>query len=307
MGAVFERGHGARVDYTPVSSVLNDNEWDVISEIAQAGEAALYWDIGDTKAITLNGTMGTLSLDTTLYVFIIGINHEHVNGITFHGFKTAETGGIDVTLIDSKNGSTDVSGRKYFNINHWGSSSSPYSTNYGGWKGCDLRYDVLGSTDTAPSGYGSTATTSRVGYDAGAATATNPVPNTLMSCLPSDLRAVMRPMTIYTDNTGNSSAVEANVTASIDYLPLMAEYEVFGTRKYANTYEQNRQTQYAYYADGNNSKTKYKHNSTSSGAGWWLRSARSDSNYRFLRLGSSGNQTYGSPHYSYAISPMFLV
>lgn len=41
--------------------------------------------------------------------------------------------------------------------------------------------------------------------DATATTATNPVANTLMAALPSDLRAVMQPMTIYTDNTGGGS------------------------------------------------------------------------------------------------------
>lgn len=82
MGAVFERGHGGPRAVT-VSDVLNDNEWDVISEIAQAGEAALYWDIGDTKQVHLEGTCGTLSLNTDLWVYIIGINHRDINGITF--------------------------------------------------------------------------------------------------------------------------------------------------------------------------------------------------------------------------------
>lgn len=69
-----------------------------------------------------------------------------------------------------------------------------------------------------------------------------------MAALPSDLRAVMQPMTIYTDNTGGGSDNASYVTKTTDYLPLLAEYEIFGTRTYANSAEKNYQAQYAYYA-----------------------------------------------------------
>jgi len=306
MGAVFERGHGALVDHTPVSSVLNDNEWDVISEIAKAGESALYWNTGDTKQVHLEGTCGTLSLNTDLWVYIIGINHQNTTGITFQGFKTSASSGVDVCLIDSKYNSMSSDGSKCFNMNHWGSSSSPYNTNYGGWKGCDARYDILGSTNVAPSGYGATPTTSRVGYDAGTATATNPVSNTLMSCLPSDLRAVMQPMTVYTDNKGNKGNTAANVTTSVDYLPLLAEFEIFGARSYANTYEQNNQTQYAYYSAGN-SKVKYIHSSTGTTAYWWERSPRYNNALTFCIVSTSGiAYNYGS-RISHGLAPAFTV
>ena len=78
-----------------------------------------------------------------------------------------------------------------------------------------------------------------------------------MAALPSDLRAVMKPMTIYTDNTGGGSNTASYVTASVDYLPLLAEFEIFGTRSYANSAEQNYQQQYQYYKNGN-SKVKYR-------------------------------------------------
>lgn len=306
MGAVFERGHVARSDYTPVSSVLNDNEWDVISEIAQAGEAALYWGTGDTKQVHLEGTCGTLSLNTDLCVYIIGINHRGVDGITFQGFKTAASSGVDVCLVDSKYNSTSYDGSKYFNLNHWGSSSAPYNTNYGGWKGCDLRYDILGSTNVRPSGYGAIPTTSRVGYDAGTATATNPVSNTLMSCLPSDLRAVMQPITVYTDNKGNSNNTAADVTTSVDYLPLLAEFEIFGKRTYANQYEKNNQTQYAYYSAGN-SKVKYRHSSTDSTAHWWERSPASTDARGFCYVHITGGANTGYSRLSYGLAPAFTV
>ena len=286
--------------YKSPASAMDAMTWAEISEVSAAGTAANYFDVGDCKAVDLKGTVGTLALDTTLYVFVLGINHNGGTGVTFGTFKTASDGGINVALCDSKYGSNDTSGTKYFNMNHWGNK------NYGGWAGSDLRYDVLGSTDVAPSGYGAEKTTSVVGYDATATCATNPVANTLMAALPADLRAVMKPMTTYADSKGNSSNVEENVTASIDYLPLLSEFEVFGTRSYANQYEQNKQAQYAYFAAGN-SKVKYNHSSTGSSVYWWERSASYNHNSRFCYVNGSGNAGYDYARSSFGLAPAFLV
>lgn len=287
--------------------VLNDTSWDMISAIASTGEAPNYWAVGDRKAVKIQGTVGTLALNTTLYVYILGFNHNGAtNTIDFGTFKTALDGGRDVCLVDGKYNLDSSDGTKYFNPNHWGSSSSPYNTNYGGWKGCDARYDILGSTDTAPSGYGSTPTTGRVGYDASATCATNPVPNTLMAALPADLRAVMKPMTVYTDNYGNSSNVESHVTASVDYLPLLAEFEIFGTRRNANQYEKNSQAQYAYYSAGN-SRVKYRHSSTVSPATWLDRTPYYDSATGFCHVYLSGGTDATGSNRSFGLAPAFRV
>lgn len=289
-----------------IKATLEENSWEVISEVAQAGEGGNYWSVGDTKSVALSGKVGTLSISTTLNVFIIGINHRNVNGITFQGFKTVDSGMIDVCLV-SNYGSTNRTGSlAYFTLNHWGSSSSPYNTNYGGWKGCDARYDLLGSTNVAPSGYGATLTTSRVGYDAQPATTTSPVSNTLMSCLPSDLRSVMQPMTIYTDNKGNSSNTATNVTTSVDYLPLLAEYEIFGARTYSNQYEQNNQDQYAYYSTGN-SKIKYQQSSTGTAAAWWERSPNYNGVSSFCNVGAGGGAYVTDCRISRGLAPAFMV
>lgn len=290
-----------------IQGLITDS-WATISQRSSAGTAQNYYSVGDCKPVYLNGTMGTLALDTTLYVYILGFDHNSAlegTGITFGGFKTNYGDrGKNVALCDANYDSNNTSGLKWFNMNHrQGSSSSGH--NYGGWKGCDMRYDILGSTDTAPSGYGATATTANVGYDATSTCATNPVANTLMSCLPSELRNVMKPVTKYTDNTGNESNVEANVTTSVDYLPLLSEYEVFGSRSYANQYEQNRQAQYAYYASGN-SKFKYHHTTTSSSVHWWVRSPYYNNSYSFCYVRSGGAGNYGS-RYSRGVAPCFLV
>ena len=273
-----------------VSSVLNENDWSVIKSVADASQGANYWAVGDRKAVTVNGTVGTQAINGTYYVYILGFDHNSSRegtGITFGTFKTALSGGTDICLIDSYYNSYSTNGTKYFNMNH---SSN---TNSGGWMGCDLRYDVLGSTNTNNG-------------NATATTATSPVSGTLMAALPSDLRAVMKPMTIYTDNTGGGSNTASYVTASVDYLPLLAEFEIFGTRTYANSAEQNYQQQYAYYSAGN-SKVKYRHSATGSAALWWERSPHYTNGYYFCFVNTGGSANSSNARYSTGLAPAFRV
>ena len=273
-----------------VSSVLNENDWSVIKSVADASQGANYWAVGDRKAVTVNGTVGTQAINGTYYVYILGFDHNSSRegtGITFGTFKTALSGGTDICLVDSHYNDYSTGGQKWFNMNH---SSN---TNSGGWKGCDLRYDVLGSTNSNNN-------------DAGTTTATSPVSGTLMAALPSDLRAVMKPMNIYTDNTGGGSNTASYVTKSVDYLPLLAEYEIFGTRSYANSAEQNYQAQYQYYKNGN-SKVKYRHSSTSSTALWWERSPYYNNSGSFCIVSTGGNAANGGARYSYGLAPAFRV
>ncbi|MCM1223111.1 MAG: hypothetical protein NC548_52535, partial [Lachnospiraceae bacterium] len=235
------------VTTTIADATLNNNSWETIRAISDAGAASSVWSVGATKEIAVKGTVGTLSIDQKLWVFILGFNHnatyEGSNKIHFQGFKTAQSGGTDVGLVDSKYNSSYTDGTKYFNVNHWG------YPNYGGWAACDLRYDVLGSTNVAPGNYGSAKASGATGSDATNTCATNPVSGTLMAALPADLRAVMKPITKYTDNVAGGTNVSSNIKATVDYLPLLAEFEVFGSRSYANSYEKNYQAQYAYYAN----------------------------------------------------------
>ena len=273
-----------------VSSVLNENDWSVIKSVADASQGANYWAVGDRKAVTVNGTVGTQAINGTYYVYILGFDHNSSRegtGITFGTFKTALSGGTDICLVDSHYNDYSTGGQKWFNMNH---SSN---TNSGGWKGCDLRYDVLGSTNSNNN-------------DAGTTTATSPVSGTLMAALPSDLRAVMKPMNIYTDNTGGGSNTASYVTKSVDYLPLLAEYEIFGTRSYANSAEQNYQAQYQYYKNGN-SKVKYRHSSTSSTACWWERSPTYYYSTGFCIVTTNGSANGYTARNSYGLAPAFRV
>ena len=271
-----------------ISKTLNDNEWSAISSVSSTG--ANYWAVGDRKAVAINGTVGTKAINATYYVYILGFNHNSSregNGITFGGFKTALSGGTDICLVDDNYNSYSTGGQKWFNMNH------SANTNSGGWKGCDLRYDVLGSTNTNNG-------------DATATTATSPVSGTLMAALPSALRAVMKPMNIYTDNTGGGSDTASYVTKSVDYLPLLAEYEIFGTRSYANSAEQNYQQQYQYYKNGN-SRVKYRHTATSSTAYWWERSPYSGHSLDFCSVAADGNAIHDNARYSAGLAPAFRI
>ena len=127
-----------------------------------------------------------------------------------------------------------------------------------------------------------------------------------MAALPADLRAVMKPITKYTDAVGNSSNVAANVKTSVDYLPLLAEFEIFGTRSYANQYEQNSQVQYDYYKSGN-SKVKYRHSSTGSAAIWWERSPSCNVANTFCRVDTGGGAGYYYASLSCGLAPAFMV
>ena len=290
--------------FMPTKKALNDQTWAEIRQVSDAGQGSSYWSVGDRKAVLVNGTVGTLAVNQTLYVYILGFNHNSAkegNGIQFGTFKTALSGGTDVCLVDGSYNSYKTDGSKIFNMNHWG------NYNYGGWKACDLRYDILGSTNKAPVNYGKARATSDTGYDAPTNTATSPVANTLMAALPADLRAVMKPITKYTDNKGNSSDVAANVTSSLDYLPLLAEQEIFGgNRTYSNQYEKNSQVQYAYYSAGN-SKVKYRHSATGSTAYWWERSPCYGNNSTFCFVYTGGNANANSAGTSGGLAPAFMV
>lgn len=260
-----------------VSSTLNSNEWDVISSVSDAGEGANYWSVGDRKAVVLNGTVGNLSLSSvTTYAFIIGFNHnsskEGFGRIHFQLGKTALSGGTDVALCDSEYNSS-VSATGYFSMN----SSN---TNSGGWASSQMRTNICGTSLSSYSG-------------------------TIIAVIPAALRAVLKSVTKYTNNTGNSTAASA-VTATTDYFFLLSEYEVFGSCTYANSSEANYQAQYAYYSAGN-SKIKYNHSATTTAVFWWLRSPFASTSASFVRVSTDGTVNYYSARYSYGFAPGFCV
>lgn len=124
--------------------------------------------------------------------------------------------------------------------------------------------------------------------------------------VPSDLRSNLKTVTKYTDNTGSASTAQANVTATTEKFFPLAEYEVFGTITYANTYEANKQAQYDYYKAGN-SKVKYRHDATTTAVRWWLRSPYRGSSTSFVFVNTGGTVAGARAYYSLAFAPGFCV
>nr|DAT14730.1 MAG TPA: hypothetical protein [Caudoviricetes sp.] len=266
------------VELSFASSTLNNNDWATIKSVSDAGQGANYWSIGDRKAVTLNGTVGNLSLsNVTTYAFIIGFNHnasvEGTNRIHFQLAKAALSGGTDVCFHDSSYNSI-VSTTGFFSMN----SSN---TNSGGWESSQMRTNICGTSLSNYSG-------------------------TIIAVIPAALRAVLKSVTKYTDNTGDGSTVDSNVTATTDYFFLLSEFEVFGSISYANANERHIQAQYAYYSAGN-SKIRYKHDDTSTPANWWLRSPTAKYSYRFALVSVGAESYYSYAPFSSGFAPGFCV
>lgn len=274
------------VSLTAVSAdpIFNNNSWNTIKILSDTGQAPNLWAIGDRKQITLNGAVDeTTFADVITYAFIIGFNHnsnyEGSNRIHLQIGKTALTGGKDICFGDSGyDGASSPSGR-YFGMNS-------AQTSVGGWKNSKMRKEILGTSLT--SYYG-----------------------TFIGCLPADFRAVLKSVTKYSDNHARDAAasVETNVTATEDYMFLLSEYEVYGSNTYANSYEQNKQEQYAYYSAGN-SKVKYYYTVLTKAAWQWLRSnayTPYGGNVQFCSINSAGAIGYDYANFPLAIAPCCCV
>ena len=111
-------------------------------------------------------------------------------------------------------------------------------------------------------------------------------------------------MTKYTDNTGNGSNSSGNVTTTTDYLFDLSEFEVFGTRNYANQYEQNYQAQYDYYKAGN-TKIANNHTAVTTAVWWGLRSPYYYDGNRFVIVWTDGNNNNNNANYCAGVRPGF--
>lgn len=256
---------------------LDDTEWAVIKEVSDLGQGANFWSIGDRKAVTLNGKVGALTLSNyTAYAFILGFNHnsgyEGDNRIHFQFGKTALTDGKDICFVDSSYIEAGTTAAFRMNTS---------DTNVGGWSSSYMRNTICGTSLTSYS-------------------------NAFIGVIPSELRSVLKSVTKYTDNKGNSSTTAANVTATTDYVFLLAEYEVFGSISNANTNEASKQAQYAYYSAGN-SKVKYQHSATNAAAFWWLRSPRRSTSAHFVDVSNGGGVSNRYAANSLGFAPGFCV
>lgn len=265
------------VSVSLISNTLNENSWADIKSVSDAGTGATYWNVGDYKNIQIYGTVQGMSLNSTVRAFILGFNHnsnrEGPNRIHFQIGKT--TSGTDIAFCDSNYSNTGSSQGFRMNLSN---------TNSGGWSGSYGRRTLLGNSGTP----------------------TSPPSDSFMAALPADLRAVMKSVIKYTDNTGGGTNGASAVKPTTDYLFFLAEFEVQGVRSYANEYEQNYQAQYDYYKAGN-SKVKYRHDATGTAVYHWCRSAYYNYSNVFCVVHTDGIAANDIANNSHGLAPGFCV
>ena len=262
------------ITVTTISSTLNSNSWATIKAVSDAGQGDNYWDVGDTKTITINGKVGNFTFSNlSIAVFILGFNHNSSReGSNRIHFQIGKISNKLVGLCDSNYGNYVSSG---FCMN-------TEQTNRGGWSNSHMRKTVLGNSG-APS---------------------SPPANSLLAALPADLRAVMKSVSKYSDNNGGGYDTASYVTATTDWLFLLAEFEYHGSRSYANSAEQNYQQQYAYYQAGN-SKVHYRHDNTGTAVRAWCRSVYASISGGFCLVYTDGTANYDNADSSRAVAPGF--
>lgn len=243
------------------NSILRNNTWKRIALATKMGLANKFWKVGDRRYISDDEAY----TDIPYEVYILGFNHNGTeNTIDFGTFYNTET-------------SQD-----------WSLYKSSYRMgNVGSWRDSNMRYTVLGSTDDANGG------------DASETTATTPVPNTIMAQFPEELRAVMKPMQIYTYSHDTS-----DISLTVDYLPLLSAFEAGGdsVSNRVPEIEIEHQAQYDYFKNGN-SIIKYNTDENS----YWTRSPYSFASGSFITIQSNGSLFESSGGNSKGVAPIFRV
>ena len=242
-----------------------------ISAAAKDGTASSLYAIGDTKAVKLNGTVGAYQFSNeTTYMFIVAFDHN----------SSVEMNGAHHMICSfAKSASTGGKDIAYVDSHYNTNTSNPCfhmnssNRNSGGWASSYMRQTICSQFKNA---------------------------------MPSELQAILRSRTIYTDNTGGGTNNSSNVTATTDYVYIPSEFEVQGSRYTANSYEQNHQQQLAYYKNGA-SKIRYKSNKTSTAAWWWVRSPLYRGSTAFCRVSTDGSPTNGSAYYASGFAPLITI
>lgn len=257
------------IEAYPYSKTLDSNSWNLISIASSDNIGQSLWSIGDKKSVTINGKINGYSYNTTLYVFIIDFAHNiNIEGTGICFQGFKDASGKDVALCAENY--RQLNSQNGFVINPSGATT-------GGWNGSYMKQTVIPQ---------------------------------FKNTLPSDLRNNIKITTIWSHNAERTASNDnvSNVTSTQEEIYLAAEFEVFGVRTFANSYEQNYQTQYQYYKNGN-SKIKYRDTSTSSNVYWWLRSVSCFATYNglFCECNINGQCEYDSVTYSSGFAPVFKI
>ena len=274
-----------------IPTALNDADWDTISSLIKAGTFGNYYKVGAWKNVTFNSAnvvtgSSVSAVSGTYRAVVIGIDHnssiEGTKRVHFAIIKN--TSDVQIAICDTDLNSisgayTDYGKTDGFimnppNKNDEGTSGgNQYGCNLGGWKSSYGRRKVA-------QGF----------YD---------------NIFPSSLKTKISRCTKWTDNVGNNTNVETNLSATEDYVWFLAEFEIFGARTYANSYEQNKQSQYEYFKNG--SKVCYKNGSTATAVYWWERSPRYINGYYFCIVNTSGGASNSNSSNRLGVVPCFTL
>lgn len=238
--------------FTTTRFSFGSASWGDIAQIAAAGTAKKFFNVGDEKVITL-------STGEEVTLVILGFNHDNLTA----GGKAPITIGMKNALAT-----------KY--------SMNASSTNAGGWNGSAMRTNVMA---------------------------------TLLSQLPSDLQAVIKPV----NKTASADNQSTDITTSSDKLWLPSVVEIMGTEYApANGAPYNQEgEQYEYWrtikdgagtgAAANPDRVKYYSNGGGAACSWWLRSPYATSATHFYGVGASGNVRVNKASYAYGVSFGFCI
>lgn len=192
--------------------------------------------------------------------------------IGFNHNQSVEGKGIDFQF-GKTSGGTDIAWVQSYGSTGTGFCMNTSNTNSGGWSSSYMRSTICAA---------------------------------FLNALPSAWQSVIASATKYSDNTGGGNDTASYVTSTSDKIWLLSEFEVQGSRSYANSAEKNKQQQYAYYANGN-SKIKYQHTSTGSACDWWLRSVHATDTTTFCCVNTAGSAYFNGAYYSIGFAPGFKV
>lgn len=280
----FYMRDGKLLGYTPMpekGKKLNEYTWAEIRQISDANLAANYgFKAGDTKSITINGTIGNTTVNQTIDTVILGINHnaEKEGNNRIHFLIGKPEGLYNKRLC----GITDSQYNTAVSASGWCSMNTT-NTNSGGWNGSYMRQTLLGNTGTP----------------------TEPIRNTFLAALPADLRAEMKSCTKYSDNTGGNTSLASAVTTTTDYLFLLSETEVVYCEN-SNPAERNNQMRYDYFKEGN-LQIAGSWEDPATAIDWWLRSVRKSYDPYFCCISAQETNIAGYSVYSKGVLPGFCV
>lgn len=240
-----------------------------IQKTIKMGLAPKVWSVGDRAPIVLDGTVGSYTFSNyTAYAYILGFDHNaDIEGANRVHFQFAFNTASAGTHIAFCDNLYDSSGSNA--MFHMNSSD----TNTGGWSSSYMR---------------------------------NTICSQFLAAMPKEWQNIISECTKYTDNTGGGKDTSSYVTATTEKIFLPSEFEIFGTKAWANSAEQNYQKQYDYYKNGN-SKIMQKSGDPNTAAWWWLRSPHSGYSAYFCGVAIDGSASSTRASLSRGFAPCFTI